>query len=203
MPNDETEADRQYIITRYNADRTHEVELEKVSAQYELAFFQAAALLNGGSSTVFVSFLGSTLARLDVRSVFLLVSFLLWIAGLGLALWGGYQGYEAQKHFVSARRNRRHAIGTQALGEERYARLLGVGTPDSAETLSARAEKYQNDATLGFNRARSYGLWSMALFLVGAILAVGTVMNTAGAKKEVETGARTNTITCYRCSVQR
>src|SRR4051794_22572314 len=52
---------------RYTADRAHELELEKVSAQYELGFIQAAGILNGASATVFLSFLGSTIDKLYQR----------------------------------------------------------------------------------------------------------------------------------------
>jgi hypothetical protein len=111
---EETEGERQYLIARYNADRAHELELDKITGLYELAFFQAAAILNGVSATVFVSFFGSTLDKVRVAGGFLSASFFLWLLGLFLALWGGHVAYEAQKRFVSARRNRRHATGARA-----------------------------------------------------------------------------------------
>lgn len=173
---DDTESDHAFLIARYNADRAHELELDKASGQYELAFFQAGAILNGASATVFLSFLGSTLTKFELRSGFLIASFLLWIAGLAVALWGGNLSYEAQKEFVSARRNRRHATGARAMGHARYARLLGVHIEETFEVLFKRAEETQKRAQKRLNTAQRFGLASMFIFGFGALSALVTVI---------------------------
>jgi len=198
---DEKEADRQYLIARYNADRAHELELEKITGLYELAFFQAAAILNGVSATVFVSFFGSTLDKVRVESGFLAGSFFLWLVGLCLALWGGNVAYEAQKRFVSARRNRRHATGARVMGASQYARLLGVVIEEEPDALYERANLTQREAQRGWNRGRYIGIASMTLFLAGAVLALVTLLTSATTPKQPQPASQNSTITCYFCSV--
>jgi hypothetical protein len=198
---DETEGERQFLIARYNADRAHELELEKITGLYELAFFQAAAILNGVSATVFLSFFGSTFDKVRVESGLLAVSFFLWLAGLFFALWGGHVAYEAQKRFVSARRNRRHATGARVMGASQYARLLGVTIEEDSDTLYARADRTQTEAQQGWNRARYIGVGSMTIFLVGAILALVTLLTSVAAPKQPQPASNNSTITCYFCRV--
>ena len=87
---------RKDFLARYAADRTHELELEKVSAQYELGFIQAAGILNGASATVFLSFLGSPVDKLEVNSLLWSASLVVWLLGLIVAVVAGTVAYIAQ-----------------------------------------------------------------------------------------------------------
>lgn len=51
--------DGPFALAKYIADRTHELEVDKVTSRYEIALVQALFVLNGGSATAFLAFLGS------------------------------------------------------------------------------------------------------------------------------------------------
>src|SRR5439155_24685768 len=129
----------------------------------------------------------------------LLLSFFVWLIGLCVAVWGGKIAYEAQKGFVSARRNRRHATGARVMGGNRYARLLGVIIEDEPETLYDRANAAQHAAQNRWNRARNIGVASMILFLIGAVFALATLLASGITAKKSEPASRSSTITCYFC----
>ena len=67
---EESKESTEAFLAKYAADRTHELEIEKVSAKYELGFIQAAGILNGASTTAFLSFFSSTVDKLGVNSIF-------------------------------------------------------------------------------------------------------------------------------------
>ena len=62
---DETSERFQFALAKYEADRAHELELEKVSAQIEIDFIQAAVVLNGVAATAFLSFLSNNMTLIS------------------------------------------------------------------------------------------------------------------------------------------
>jgi hypothetical protein len=173
---------RKLFLTRYEADRNHELELDKVAAQYELVFLQAAGILNGASATVFLSFLGSTLDKLiHVNSRLWIMSFLAWLLGLVVAIIAGSIAYRAQETVVRAIRNRRHAAGLNLL-EESYRTVAGVESNITSTSLWERAQSQQSDGDRGLKTALYMGIGSVALFVLGACLALATVLTSVPMK---------------------
>jgi hypothetical protein len=74
--------EQKLFLARYNADRAHELELDKIAARYELAFFQSAGILNGVSVTLFLS----TFDKLHLKSSVWILSVVAWLLGLVLAI---------------------------------------------------------------------------------------------------------------------
>src|SRR4051812_39795826 len=101
MNNADEYDDREFLLLKYELDRQHELELDKVLARYEIAFLQVSLLLNGASATAFVSLLGNTYKELFEKAslhVYLCLAF--WLLGVLFALISGFQAYKSQKSFV-------------------------------------------------------------------------------------------------------
>ncbi len=172
---DNNERTKQAFMERYKADRALELELSKFSGDLEKSFLQAAAVLNGGSATVFLSFIGSTTDKVKVDPYLLSMSFIAWIAGLTFALTTGWIAYQAQSGFLRAARNKRHVSGIEILGEA-YRIAMAVRPQDTPETLRKHSNDLQKDAEKRWNQAGRFGLGSIGLFGTGAVLALLTVL---------------------------
>ena len=81
------------FLERYKADRALELEISKFSGALERGFLQATAVLNGGSATVFLSFVGTTAGRVRVSTPLLATTFLLWLLGPVASLIAGFIAY--------------------------------------------------------------------------------------------------------------
>jgi CRP-like cAMP-binding protein len=169
------ERSRQAFMERYKADRALELELSKFSGDLEKSFLQAAAVLNGGSATVFLSFIGSTSDKVRVDPYLLSMSFIAWVTGLTFALTTGWIAYQAQSGFIRAARNKRHVSGLEILGES-YRLSMAVAAHDTVETIREHSNSLQRDAEKRWKQAGHFGLGSICLFGVGAILALLTVL---------------------------
>ena len=101
-PVGEAERVRQTFLERYKADRTQELELSKFSGELEKTFLQAAAVLNGGSATIFLSFIGSIIEKTKSNSWLVSAAFISWLIGLILVLIAGFVAYRAQDRFVKS-----------------------------------------------------------------------------------------------------
>jgi hypothetical protein len=117
------------MVAKYQADRTHELELDKAAARYEIAFINAVVILNGAAITVVV-------ANLDKLKFagrpFGAMGFWAWLAGLCFGLAAGIAAYSGQKHYAGRFRNRRHVIGLELLGRPiNYEMLLGLTTDET------------------------------------------------------------------------
>jgi hypothetical protein len=168
-----------FLLEKYRADRTHELELNKISAMYELALPQVAVLLNGAAATAFVSFVGTNL-----RSVFdnapgsSGLALLFWCAGILLALLAGYWSHEVQKGFAKAYRFRRIAIEITLLGHADEI-LLGHEKGATAECMGTKATKLRTKAGELGGRVKWFGVGSILCFVAGlASAACGILKNT-------------------------
>jgi len=96
-------------------------------------------ILNGLAGAGLLGFLGASIDKIDLgRGLsFAVGAFACWLFGLCAAVWAGNTAYEAQKTFVGATRNRRHAAGYRLLGQN-YTRLFGT-RPGGAPARSSGA----------------------------------------------------------------
>ena len=172
---DEGERVRQMFLERYKADRTQELELNKFSGELEKTFLQAAAVLNGGSATIFLSFIGSTIDKTKANPRLISAAFCIWLAGLLGAIIAGFVAYRAQDYFARATRNRRDATGLDVLGDS-YRRAMSVSRDDTPATLSCRAALRQTQAEMRWNWVTGIGIASVVLFCLGAGFALATVL---------------------------
>lgn len=174
-PLDEADGARTTFVERYKADRALELEISKFSGSLERSFLQAAAVLNGGSATVFLSFVGTTVGRVRVSTPLLATTFVLWLVGLVASLVAGFIAYRSQDFFGRAVRNRRDAAGVTVLGGS-YTRSMGVLPSDDAAVLAKRAGERQVTAESLWRWATWIGVASVILFGLGAGFALGTVL---------------------------
>ena len=177
-PVSEAERVRQTFLERYKADRAQELELNKFSGELEKTFLQAAAILNGGSATIFLSFIGSTLDKTKVNPRLVSVAFGLWLAGLIGAIIAGFVAYRAQDYFARATRNRRDGTGIAIL-DGSYRQAMGVSRDDTPATLLCRAARQQEQAEWRWKLATGTGVASVVLFCLGAGFALATVLTAA------------------------
>ena len=89
--------ERQFLLERYKADRAHELEVEKFSSQFETAFIQSSALLNGAFAAGFLAFYGGTIDKLITSKKLVITSFGCWLVGLFLAILAGHVTYYGQQ----------------------------------------------------------------------------------------------------------
>ena len=174
-PLNEAERARQAFVERYKADRTQELELNKFSGELEKTFLQAAAVLNGGSATVFLSFIGSTLDRAKPDPWLVSAAFGLWLAGLIGSIVAGFIAYRAQDYFARATRNRRDGTGLNVLGDS-YRKAMSISQDDTAATLLCRAGQRQEQAERHWSWVTAIGVASVVLFCLGAGFALATVL---------------------------
>ena len=166
---------QQLYLQRYIADRTHELELEKIAGALERTFLQVAGVLNGASATVFISFLASTADKVKTNPFLLTMTFVLWISGLCVSIIAGASAYKAQQHFMSEYRVRRHEGGLR-LFETEYRRASGVNQEHSAAHFAQRANNENSSGEMNWSRARRFGLTSIIFFFIGAVFALATVL---------------------------
>ena len=174
-PGDDADCVRQMFLERYKADRTQELELNKFSGDLEKTFLQAAAVLNGGSATIFLSFIGSTIDKTKADPRLVSAAFSLWLAGLIGAIIAGFIVYRAQDYFARATRNRRDATGLAIL-DGSYRRAMNISPDDTPETLRCRAAQKQEQAERRWKWATGIGVASVVLFCLGAGFALATVL---------------------------
>jgi hypothetical protein len=193
------EEDTKAFLARYTADRAHELELEKVSAQYELRFIQAAGILNGASATVFLSFLGSTIDKLEMSSALWIASVLIWLLGLIGAVVAGASAYKSQEKFVDSRRSRRNAAGLRVMRSS-YRTTFSIGPEATPEVLDDKANDLNRDGDKYLWFSWCIGLLSITFFGIGAGLALAVVL-TANPLRPNASATRPSSVTCYFCRV--
>jgi hypothetical protein len=139
---DEANERFQFALTKYEADRAHELELEleKVSAQIEIAFIQAVVVLNGVAATAFLSFLSNKQSIADCVKLLSLSSLGIWALGLLFGLIAGMLAYVAQNNFSRVLRNERHAFGIKLLGRVDKV-VLGIDHHETIESMLGRKGK--------------------------------------------------------------
>jgi hypothetical protein len=180
--------DREFLLLKYELDRQHELELDKVLAQYEIAFLQVSLLLNGASATAFVSLLGDIYKELFEKAslqVYLCLTF--WLLGVLFALISGFQAYKSQKSFVRAYRSRRNAISVSLLrGSDEL--LLSTKPHATPESLGKEANEARDQGSTEWKRVRWLGSISIVFFALGvgtAALALTNAAKTSPAKSSL------------------
>lgn len=168
------EGDSLFLLERYRADRAHELEVEKFSAQFETAFFQTSALLNGAFAAGFLAFYGTTIDKLTTYKLLVVISFACWMFGLLLAISAGYFAYSAQQNIVSMLRNRRHERGMLTLGEN-YPHLLGSLSQRPLDELRRLAADQDRKSGRGMKCSRFLGFASLCLAMCGGLSALATI----------------------------
>lgn len=94
----------------YDAQRQHELELNRVSAGLELAFVSPTLLLNGAAAVAFLTLLGAASAsdsriQLDLGAARLAIA--IWCLGLLVAALAVGAAHQSQRQFTRAVRARR------------------------------------------------------------------------------------------------
>jgi hypothetical protein len=166
--------ERQFLLERYKADRAHELEVEKFSSQFETAFIQSSALLNGAFAAGFLAFYGGTMDKLITSKKLVITSFGCWLVGLFLAILAGHVTYYGQQTIVSMLRNRRHARGVESLGEK-YPHLLGSPNQRPLPELVTLAGRQEFKSKIAIWSARVLGVGSLLVAILGAASALATI----------------------------
>lgn len=165
-----TPGERETAIAKYQADRAHELEMDRAAGAYEQAYFKGLFALNGGSAAAFVALQGKDMPLLVSSPRLAWGALACWLLGVIVAYVAGWIAYEAQKKFAAAMRARRHAVALRLYGRHEQA-VLGTSPDDTPESLKRVAEARQGDGDDGWTSAILIGLGSVVLFAVGAVLA--------------------------------
>lgn len=134
-------------IAVYEAQRAHELELNKATAAFEHALVSPLFLLNGGGAVAFLTLLGAASAndsnlRINYATGTAAVGF--WALGLVIAAIGVRKGYRSQQQYSRAVSTRRQLLEHALLGKG--SRLIGqLREPPtkSPEDIRKDAEKLQ------------------------------------------------------------
>lgn len=160
----------QFGVARYEADRAHELALDVASAGFEVAFFQNAFLLNGGSATAFLAFVSPTLGTIP-RSVALLEGFAMgaWILGVVLAAAAGILAYKAQRAFLRAARAKRHGRMVKDFPATRH--LWKLADNEDAASLAEAGGQAESSAEVFWRLSIAAMVLTVGAFVVGIGLA--------------------------------
>lgn len=170
-----TPDERAIALAKYQADRAHELEVDKVAGQYEVAFVQGLFVLNGGSSVAFITLLASNLNKVVIAAgAWVLAALIAWLVGLVAALVTGWLVYKAQIGYVGSMRAQRHALALALYGPNDPG-VIGLSNTAKAGSLATAGSEKQSLADSRFNRANVVGLVSAVCFIVGAIVATVAV----------------------------
>jgi len=105
-------------IAVYEAQRAHEIELNRATAAFEHATLSPLFLLNGGATVAFLTLLGAAATRdstLDINPWLSALAALAWSSGLLASTWAARTGYGAQREFSRSVRLRRQLIERQLI----------------------------------------------------------------------------------------
>jgi hypothetical protein len=152
----EDEARRNFLVAKYNADRAHELELDKAAGRYEIAFMNAVVILNGAAITVVVANLEKLKFSMHPLGT---VGFWAWLSGLCFGLLAGLVAYNSQKHYAGGFRNRRHVIGLALLGRpDNHEILLGILPKETLDSVDRKAKEHHAQAEYLWRVATGLGL---------------------------------------------
>lgn len=169
------EHERAFALIKYQADRAHELEVDKVNGQYEVAFVQGLFILNGGSAVAFITLLASNLNNVVLKAgLWVAIALVTWLIGLVLAMVTALLVYKAQSGFARSLRARRHALALEIYGRN-VASVLGLSSNDDITSLAATGEERQTLADHRFEVANVIGVISAGCFVIGAVLASAAV----------------------------
>ena len=105
-----------FLHRKYDADRVHELELNKFTHALEMDRLKLLLLLNGGAFTVVGGF-SESLFRPGATSPILFAAMGAWLVGLLLAAFATQDALNVQRAFAQAYHNRRRATEWRILGE--------------------------------------------------------------------------------------
>jgi hypothetical protein len=160
-------------IAVYQAQRAHELELNKATATFEHAVASALFLLNGGAAVAFLTLIGASAknATLSLDLGFAVNALICWAAALLLAAAGVYAGYRSQQQFTRAVSCRRQLMEHALIDET--SRLKGVLRATSDETPESLYQRARTSQIFWL----SFSALAIALFVVGVGLAAASVLS--------------------------
>lgn len=193
-------------IAVYEAQRAHELELNRATAAFEHAVLSPLFLLNGGAAVAFLTLLGAASANDSTLAVNPWAAGLAastWSAGLVAATWAARAGYESQRAFTQSVKQRRrlieYALVKQAAdfvdalkplagADQTSASEPPTGDPGDSEALRLKDAAIKdlvrwNDPAVEFENGEKHqesykkrSTWSGALFAVGVAFAAVAVL---------------------------
>jgi len=160
-----------FELKKYELDREHELELNKIAHALEIERLKVLQLLNGGAFTVLAAFAPGLLRSHGLSRPLALLAAASWVVGLGAASWATQKQLDAQGKFNKAYRCRRNAVELRRLsttfGEEAASRMVppaeGQSHADDAD------DAFKEGGRLG-NKLWKLALASLFLFGLGAAL---------------------------------
>lgn len=168
------------ILCKYEADRVHELELNKFSHAFEVERLKLLHLLNGGA---FVALTALT----DLHGLFdggeatiaVAVAVIAWLIGLGLAFQATQAALDTQVKFAQAYHSRRRATEWRLLaGTYSTTELERIVSPPPAEFGGEFDAAFDNKASAMVEAGRTLGakVRRLAKASVGAFILGGIAL---------------------------
>ncbi len=164
-------------IAVYQAQRAHELELNRATSSFEHAMVSPLLLLNGGAVVAFLTLLGATSTKpsdFDLDRGFAVAAVVAWVLGLVAATLSVHAGYAAQQSFSKAARLRRERIERSLLTDSPLRAALRRPSSDKPEDAADRGRALQA-------RWRAMFWASLASFLTGVGFATAAALVPASA----------------------
>lgn len=166
--------DHEVEIAIYEAQRAHELELDRASATFEHAVLSPLFLLNGGAAAAFLALLGTNTGSQILDPGLAVAAAMTWALGLVAGALAARYGSLAQTEFTRAVRQRR-LLYERALTPETsalYGRLREPSeeTPEEIHSKGQRIRK----------KFEYFAGSSVVLFIVGLVFAAIAVAVHAG-----------------------
>lgn len=163
MSDDTANWDERVALAVYEAQRNHEIELNRATATFEHALVTPLFLLNGGAAVAFLTLLGAASAETSTLDVDTDAA-AAWSIGLLAATIAVLHGYLAQRDYTRATSQRRLLLETAIVGPDNV--LHGSTAASSADpsTILDAAAQFQRRWLASVAAA-------LVLFVVGVVLA--------------------------------
>lgn len=166
--------DHEVEIAIYEAQRAHELELDRASATFEHAVLSPLFLLNGGAAAAFLALLGTDTGSQVLDPRLAVAAAMAWALGLVAGALAAKYGSLAQREFTRAVRQRR-LLYEQALTLPKSALdgKLREPSKETPEEIHVKGQRIRE-------RFEYFAGSSVVLFIVGLVLAAIAVAVHAG-----------------------
>jgi hypothetical protein len=161
----------------YQAQRAHELELNRATATFEHAVISPVLLLNGGATVAFLTLLGATSAEkssLTLSVTWATLAVGIWAIGLVVGAIAVRSGYRSQQRFTQAVAGRRRQMELLLLPEDSVIKpLLEAAKRERDKSDAARVgpEGLQAQGKAAQESWLRFSTLALLLFVAGVILA--------------------------------
>jgi hypothetical protein len=163
----------EFAFEKYKLDRSHEIELNKATHNFEQESLKTLSFLNGGAAALYIGLLGKGAGGIGTALAAGAVGS--WAIGLLLAASATWSAYHAQVKFTQAYHARRRAEEKRRfVGHKAYENVTNRDYTEAQ--YDADAGRLGKEGKAGVESVKKFGLGSVLLFCLGLAMALISVL---------------------------